>query len=436
MGVKERLKTNLQRNLNQKYIRRLMSIISVKPLLYAYGSTFQSVADKYLNIFTIESLKKAYYNNKPVGFGSLFLPYEMFYALGITPFLPEVMAGFTAGLGLAPQTLKAASSSWYSQDLCTFHRSASGAVELDLFPKPDFIITTNLACDAAQKSFYINSIKYNIEKNFYMIDVPYYNSKESISYLARQIKKVCVDICSKTGTDLDLSRFKEVINLSNEFRKWAVEISNLRKTLLNYPPYFNGLNFILPFHGLAGTKEAVILYRQMYRELKEYLNKKNTSSSKLSSKKLKLKDKNDSIKRILWLHLKPYYRNEILDILNKENCRIVFEEMNYVYWPELDPEKPFKSLAEKMLSHYLAGSIDRRVNVIIKAARDYKADGAILFSHWGCRQSNGGARIIKDSLKKLNIPTLVLDGDCVDQNNSSQGQAKTRLQGFIEILNS
>ncbi|GAH97845.1 unnamed protein product, partial [marine sediment metagenome] len=204
MGIKDKLKTGIQRNLNQKYIIRLLDIISKKPVLYAYGSTFSSLSDKYLNIFTIKSLKNAYSdNNYPIGYGSLFLPYEMFHALGITPFLPEVMAGFTAGLGLAAQTLKESSSNWYSQDLCTFHRSASGAVELDIFPKPDFIITTNLACDAAQKSFYIHSVKYNIEKNFYLIDVPYEYSKESISYLTGQIKNICMDISSKSGMKLD-----------------------------------------------------------------------------------------------------------------------------------------------------------------------------------------------------------------------------------------
>lgn len=431
MGVKDRLKNDIQRNLNRRYIKRLLGIISVKPLLYAYGKTFPSAADKYLNIFTIESLKKAYSDNiSPVGYGSLFLPYEMFHAMGITPFLPEVMAGFTASLGLTPQTLKKASSGWYSQDLCTFHRSASGAVEMDLFPEPDFIITTNLACDAAQKSFYIDSIKYNIENNFYMVDVPYYQSKESLLYLTRQIEKICNDICAKMGKKPDMTKFREVISLSNEFRSWAIKVNNLRKALADYPPFYSGLNFILPFHGLAGTKEAVILYRQMYREFRDCLDKKITGTGK------KPEDDKDSIKRILWLHLKPYYGSEIFDILSSENFRVVFEEINYVYWPELDPDKPFESLARKMLSHFLSGSIDRRINVALKAARDYKVNGAILFSHWGCRQSNGGARIIKDSLKKINIPTLILDGDCVDRNNSSQGQVKTRLQGFVEILNS
>ncbi|HEY4662237.1 MAG TPA: 2-hydroxyacyl-CoA dehydratase family protein [Candidatus Humimicrobiaceae bacterium] len=427
MGIKDRLKTGIQKNLNQRYIKRLLGIMSVKPVLYAYGKTFPSASDRYLNIFTIESLKKAYSgSNRPVGYGSLFVPFEMFYALGITPFLPEVMAGFTAGLGLAPQTLKEASSNWYSQDLCTFHRSASGAVELDLFPRPDYIITSNLACDAAQKSFYMHSLKYDIEKNFYLIDVPYRYSEESLRYLTSQIKNICTDICSKTGKKLDISMFEEAIKLSNELRKLAIEVGSLRKTLVNYPPSFNGLNFIMPFHGLAGTKEAVILYKEIYKDLKKYLDKQHKEGP----------DRNKPAKRILWLHLKPYYRNEIFDILYRENCRVVFEEINHVYWPELDYKKPFESLAKKMLSNFLAGSIDNRIDITLKAARDYKADGTILFSHWGCRQSNGGARIIKDSLKKLNIPTLVLDGDCVDQSNSSQGQVKTRLQGFIEILNS
>jgi benzoyl-CoA reductase/2-hydroxyglutaryl-CoA dehydratase subunit BcrC/BadD/HgdB len=66
----------------------------------------------------------------------------------------------------------------------------------------------------------------------------------------------------------------------------------------------------------------------------------------------------------------------------------------------------------------------------------YTVDGGVLFTHWGCRQSNGSTRIIKDYFNDRGLPVLVLDGDCVDRTNSSEGQIKTRLQGFLEILNS
>jgi len=425
-NLKEQTKVKLRENLNQKYITRLLNIIASKPVVLAYANTFSSKSDKYLNVFSLKQIKNAYSTHSPTAYGSLFLPYELFYSLDILPFLPEVIAGYSAGLGLADKTLKKASSNWYSQDLCTFHRSASGAVELDLFPKPTFIICTSLACDAAQKSFYLYAKNYGIEDNFYLLDVPYSHTSESVSYLSKQIKNLSMDICKKLGKKLDISKFKEAIELSNEFREWAIKVNDLRKTLVNYPLNYNGLNFILPFHGLAGSKDGVTLYKEMYKEFSRCLKKQKAENS--STKK--------TPKRILWLHLKPYYKNEIFQTLEEENCKVVFEEINYVYWDKLDPDRPFYSMAQKMLSHYLRGKIENRIDAILNMAKNYKIDGAILLSHWGCRQSNGGARIIKDSLNQYNIPTLVLDTDCVDQNNSSKGQIKTRIQSFTEILNS
>ena len=271
MGVREKIKTNIQRNLDRDYLRKLLGILARKPILYAYGSTFPSVSDKYLNIITIESIRDSYNEKKPVVFGSLFLPYELFHALGTVPFLPEVMAGFTAGLGLADQTLKKASSSWYSQDLCTFHRSASGAVELDIFPDPAFIVCTNLACDAAQKSFYHYSVTYGIENNYRLLDVPYDNDGDSVKYLAGQLESLAQDISRATGSKLDMQRLADTIGLSNDLREYALKINGIRKELVRYPENFNGLNFILPFHGLIGTENAVKLYKSVYSELSKLL---------------------------------------------------------------------------------------------------------------------------------------------------------------------
>lgn len=426
MDVKEKIKTNIRNNLNQQYLKRLLGIIAKRPILYAYGSTFPSISDKYLNIFSIESIRDTYNGKRPVGFGSLFLPYEFFHGIGASPFLPEVMAGFTASLGISEKTLKKAASNWYSQDLCTFHRSASGALEMDLFPRPSFIISTNLACDAAQKSFYHYAKFYGIEKDYYLLDVPYENNPRSVKYLAGQLREMAENIMRGIGLEAGKARFSETIKLSNELREWALKVNGLRKKLLDYPPRYNGLNYILPFHSLVGTKKAVILYKHMYTELKNLRDLQQKADP----------EKKSHPKRILWMHLRPYYKNDIFETIEQGNCKIVFEEINNVYWPELDPEKPFESMAKKVLSHPLSGIIDNRINALKQMASDYDIDGAILFSHWGCRHSNAGARIIKDSLGKMGVPLLVLDGDCVDRSNSGAGQIKTRLQGYMEILNS
>ena len=39
-------------------------------------------------------------------------------------------------------------------------------------------------------------------------------------------------------------------------------------------------------------------------------------------------------------------------------------------------------------------------------------------------------------MKEKNIPMLILDGDGIDKRNSHDGQIKTRLEAFLELIES
>ncbi len=67
-------------------------------------------------------------------------------------------------------------------------------------------------------------------------------------------------------------------------------------------------------------------------------------------------------------------------------------------------------------------------------AKELGSDGVINFCHWGCKQSSGGAMILKDTLREADIPLLILDGDCIDRRNSHDGQIRTRFEAFAEML--
>ena len=139
--------------------------------------------------------------------------------------------------------------------------------------------------------------------------------------------------------------------------------------------------------------------------------------------------------RLLWLHLKPYYDNMLMDILeDKLQCRIAFEEMNYVHWEPLDPEKPFLSLARKLLGHPSLGPIEKRLALIERLSAANQVQAVVQFSHWGCRQAVGGSLYLKEELAKKGIHFLSLDGDCVDRGSFPPGQTQTRLESFIEMI--
>ncbi|HHT79115.1 MAG TPA: 2-hydroxyacyl-CoA dehydratase [Actinobacteria bacterium] len=420
-SIKQNIINNIQNNLDIKSIRKILKFIS-NPLIFSlYGLTFKSVSDKYLNKYSLSYMKEVYCGNYPVAYGSLFVPYELLNSLNLKLVLPEVMGGFTAGLGVTGKTLANATNNWYSADLCTFHRSASGAANMDLFPKPDFIVCSNLACDAACKSFEDMAKKFKIEDRFYLIDIPYEDDDAAVGYLAGQLKNIFYDISEKLKIKPDINDLKKSLANSNKLRGHLIEVNKIREELLDYPQYYNGLSYILPLFGLAGTSRAAKLFRIMEKELKAKLRKQHPSRK---------------MKKLLWMHLKPYYRNDIFSILEENGCRVVCEEITDVFWKEPDIGKPFESLALKMLSNPLRGSGQNRINTILSMTERYEIDAAVLFSHWGCRQSNGLARILKDTLADKKIPLLVLDGDCVDKNNCPSGQLKTRIEGFVEIINS
>jgi len=139
--------------------------------------------------------------------------------------------------------------------------------------------------------------------------------------------------------------------------------------------------------------------------------------------------------RILWLLAYPYFKNSFVDYMEEElGLFPVMDEMSYVYWDEMDPGDPLRSLAIRTLQNHGLGEVERRVRVAVELAVEYDVDGAIHFSHFGCRQGCGGVAALREGLEAVGVPMLVLDGDCIDERNYSDSQARTRLEGFRELL--
>jgi benzoyl-CoA reductase/2-hydroxyglutaryl-CoA dehydratase subunit BcrC/BadD/HgdB len=152
--------------------------------------------------------------------------------------------------------------------------------------------------------------------------------------------------------------------------------------------------------------------------------------------------------KLLWLHLFPYYQNSLMKYVENElGCCIVFEEINYVprknqsIYPNtysmtrpLSEEQPFESMAEKLILTPIHGPIETRLQNLEDMLNRYSFDGAIHFSHIGCKPSTGDVRFIKDFLNKNGVPFLEIIGDNIDYRSTSYEQIKTRIEAFVEML--
>ena len=59
----------------------------------------------------------------------------------------------------------------------------------------------------------------------------------------------------------------------------------------------------------------------------------------------------DDTHRLVWLHLPPFYSNRLVDFVEL-TCQapVIFEEVNFVGWQDLNPDEPYRSLARKLLT--------------------------------------------------------------------------------------
>jgi len=371
--------------------------------------------------FLFYQLKEACKKRKLVVWTNIYTPSELLYALGLIPIYPELISGVLASVGLASYFIETAESKFYTTDLCSFYRVATGLVLKGWFPEPDLIISSSQLCDGSTKFFHSISKYYNCEH--YLIDTPYYNDLNSQKYLAAQLKEIAHKIDEISGQQLNNERINHTFNLSNQAREYIIKLSKFRENIPSPLSGWDAMAYILyMFFSSLGTERGLEFYRTLYQEVRERVNK---GIGVIKEEK----------HRILWLHqIRPYYQNEIIQNLKENKAVISFEEVSYVYWSALDPQRPWASLAQKMTSNFGIGPIERRVKTVYDLVKRYNIDGVIHFSQRGCRQSCGGAYIIKDFLQKKGVPMLILDGDGADSRNYSKAQTRTRIEAFLEML--
>ncbi len=371
--------------------------------------------------FNSRQMKTALERKGLVVWGNAFFPFELFYGLGVTPCHPETIAATAAILGMHRDAINCAESGGYSSDICSFYRCAIGLDMEGLLPPPDIVVSASYLCDGAVKSFNNASRKYGCEH--YLLDVPYHHTEKSRQYVAGQLRELAQIIAKKQGKPFSEEKLAVALRLSNEAREYQLKINELRKVSPcplsgdDATSYMMDMQFFGP-----GSETAVTFYKALYEEIKDRVDKGEGAVKKERF-------------RLLWLHyIRPYYPNEIISYLEANGASVCFNEATHVYWEPLDPEKPFQCLADKVLSIPNGGPLERRAELALKLAEEYDVDGVIHFSHWGCRQSCGGEYVIRDMMRKKDIPMLILDGDGTDSRNYSKEQTKLRLEAFLEML--
>lgn len=345
---------------------------------------------------------------------NLFLPCELLHALGVQPMFPEGISVYIANTGCQRFFGEAAEAAGVPESFCSYHKTMLGMAESGVLPPPLMIANTTLACDANQLSFRRLAELYGVPHT--VIDVPHSCDEDAVHYVADQLRELgrqLEDLCHKK---LNSEVLRETVARSQQ------TIETYRAYLearggVTLPVTMTGeLCAMISTHVMLGRPESLAFNQQILQAARHA-------------------PPADGKKRIFWMHTLPNWQDSLKDILETgTRCELAGSDMPAGALLDMDPDQPYESMARRVVYSASNGPASRRVEDAVRRAKEARADGVVLFCHWGCKQTLGLSQLAKEKLETEGFPTLVLDGDGCDARNVADGQMVTRLGAFLEQL--
>ena len=173
-----------------------------------------------------------------------------------------------------------------------------------------------------------------------------------------------------------------------------------------------------------GLPQTVDIVKKLYHALEKEVQKGETAPDPVATP------------RVLWLHMLPLHTPSLLLLIKSLNINIVADEYSQITWEKLDPADPWKSLARKYIRSIAYGSIRKRFAFIHELIARNDIDAVIELCHPGCKSVSGQSFLVANDLKNKEIPHLSIEADLIDPDNFSIQQIRTRIEAFVEMLNS
>lgn len=385
----------------------------------------QLEATKKRMLLTARQFIMAYKPETVVAWRSFLVPSEIFYATGILPFTPESACALVAqDQPTTRKLIQEAEENQYEPKLCSFLKTIIGGAYEGIMPTPDFVVASPSFCGG------IGSILRDASKyygsDFFYLNIPLdSNTSESIKYVANQLRKLIELLCEKTGIsvkEVEKERLPRTIELSNQAANYWKQAGELRQAIPSPISGREALGYATILSQHWGCEEIVEIYKLLCLELKGRVERRIAAVP------------NETL-RLFWLHLSPYYSSELLEFIESQGAVIAFEEINYPFRYEMNPNDPYRALAREILvnaGRYRLFCLEWQKDIEYVLEK-FKIDGVIHFGHDNCEWAKTTFPGVSNFLQKeRKIPLLTLSGDCLIRERIEL--LRTRVQAFLEGL--
>ncbi|RJQ28220.1 benzoyl-CoA reductase subunit B [Candidatus Parcubacteria bacterium] len=387
-----------------------------------------------------ESGKKIVYTFVPGNLNEIALAFD------VVPVFPEILGLQMALRQQADHYIQLGEKEGYAEDLCSYVKSSVGmAVNHnigpygDKIPEPDFLFLINSNCFTFMKWFEI--LKKTFKCPIVQIHLPYIHeekpTKDAIEYCVKQFKQVVVPEFERlTGNKFDLDKLKYHLELSRQAEeKYFHTMDFAKNTPCPFDAVFNGMYYIGPLNtAFRGTPEAVEYYTNLKNDVEARVSRKEgpiTPFGRMDDQKYRIVLEcappwNEQ--RNVW---KIFYDEKVVVVGGTYNKVAGSFDLGTFH----DPNRPFESLSEQVMSCYCNNNIILRSDTIEKHIRDYRADGFLVSSIKSCKSFMAGQLAIMRRIEeRTGISGGFFECDMMDSRFYAEANVRNRIESYLRMI--
>jgi benzoyl-CoA reductase subunit B len=406
-----------------------------------------------------KALTKDFYRNilqakkegKKLGWMGASMPAELMRVFDVVPVFGEPYGATVAfDADLARELLKASEQAGYARDLCAYSRNFIGSIltnksHVGEFPHPDFIAEIRAGCSSHFK-WWENAARL-VDCPMFVMETPLLPrgvvEDYHIEYYLAMLERLIAFLEEVTGKKLNEERFIEsVINTQRALALWD-DILDYCKTVPSPLEFKSLLTLMTPSFLLRGSPEAVDFYKRLRDEIRERVEQGIGAVS-------------PERKRLLWDNIPMWYNLSVFHQLDKVGAVIVASPYTSMWGtayktlgkngegskaekePPAEPStypQALRTMAEYMVDSAVGLTYQVNQRIFKGMIEEYTIDGVICHSNRGCKGlSNGRLDIMQWLQEECQVPVLIFESNSADPDDFAEGQIRTRLEAFLEIL--
>lgn len=377
-----------------------------------------------------EEIYEARAAGKKIAWVTGLVPVEVLFAMDVVPVFPENYNAFAAAKQMGGELCEAAEMRGFTANLCSYGRvnlgvCFTGKGPYGALPEPDLLFATRNVCGTHPKWWEVLAQYY--QKPLFVLDVPQVDERlkaHQVEYFRAQFPKLVSCLEELTGRRFDWDRFEEVMRLSATAGELWTEIMNLRKARpcpISSADIFTDMFVVVT---IPGTQVAVDLLKNLRDEVRARV---ESGRGVVAEEKF----------RLLWDNIAIWYNLGLMNYLERYGAVSVIETYTcYTGWgATMNLENGLvEALIEKYVPGYLNVDLDSKIDLVLRIAKEYQLDGALLFSNRSCKPYSVGQYDIKYALEANGVPAVMFEADMVDERAFSEAAVKNRLDAFLEML--